>query len=166
MQINPATGQKIAEIAEADKADVDLAVKAARNAFSRVSAALLSVVHIFCHGIVFILQNSPWRTMDASNRGRLIFKLADLIERDSAYLASLESLDNGKPITEALLDVKNSVDSLRYYAGWADKIHGKVIPSDGKLFGFTRSEPVGVCGQVLNSGCVWNVLIKMIIFFR
>ncbi|KAH9389395.1 Retinal dehydrogenase 1 [Tyrophagus putrescentiae] len=134
--INPATGQKIAEIAEADKADVDLAVKAARNAFSR---------------------NSPWRTMDASNRGRLIFKLADLIERDSAYLASLESLDNGKPITEALLDVKNSVDSLRYYAGWADKIHGKVIPSDGKLFGFTRSEPVGVCGQIIP----WNFSLYM-----
>lgn len=60
--------------------------------------------------------------MDASNRGRLIYKLADLIERDTAYLASLESLDNGKPINEALLDVKNSVNSLRYYAGWADKV--------------------------------------------
>lgn len=72
---------------------------------------------------MFILQNSEWRTMDASARGRLLFKLADLIERDTAYMASLESLDNGKPINEALLDVKNSVDSLRYYAGWADKVY-------------------------------------------
>lgn len=72
---------------------------------------------------MFILQNSEWRTMDASARGRLIFKLAHLIERDTAYIASLESLDNGKPINEALLDVKNSVDSLRYYAGWADKVY-------------------------------------------
>ena len=99
--------------------------------------------------------------MDASNRGRLIFKLADLIERDSAYLASLESLDNGKPINEALLDVKNSVDSLRYYAGWADKIHGKVIPSDGKLFGFTRAEPVGVCGQVIFSRKFQSLILTL-----
>lgn len=87
--------------------------------------------------------------MDASQRGRLLFKLADLIERDADYLASLESLDNGKPFNEALMDVQGSVSSVRYYAAWADKIHGKVIPSDGKVFGFTRAEPVGVCGQII-----------------
>lgn len=99
--------------------------------------------------ILGMMQNSEWRTMDASKRGRLLFKLADLIERDTDHLASLESLDNGKPFREAVFDVQGSVQSLRYYAGWADKIHGKVIPTDGKLFGFTRAEPVGVCGQVI-----------------
>ncbi|KAJ6223540.1 hypothetical protein RDWZM_002085 [Blomia tropicalis] len=129
--INPANGQTIAEVAEADKADVDLAVKAARKAFTR---------------------NSEWRSMDASKRGRLLFKLADLIERDTNYLASLESSDNGKPIHEAVIDVKSSAASIRYYAGFADKIHGKTIPMDGNYFGFTRAEPVGVCGQIIP----WN----------
>lgn len=90
--------------------------------------------------------------MDASKRGRLLFKLADLIERDATYLASLESFDNGKPFQEALIDVKSSVSSVRYYAGFADKIHGKTVPMDGKYFGFTRAEPVGVCGQIIP----WN----------
>lgn len=129
--INPANGQTIAEVAEADKADIDLAVKAARKAFTR---------------------NSEWRSMDASKRGRLLFKLADLIERDTNYLASLESSDNGKPIHEAVIDVKSSAASIRYYAGFADKIHGKTIPMDGNYFGFTRAEPVGVCGQIIP----WN----------
>lgn len=126
--VNPATGETISEVAEADKRDVDLAVSAARGAFSR---------------------RSEWRTMDASHRGRLLFKLADLIERDQDYLASLESLDNGKPFRESLIDVANSVSSIRYYAGWADKVHGKVIPADGKVFGYTRAEPIGVCGQIV-----------------
>ena len=90
--------------------------------------------------------------MDASKRGRLLFKLADLIERDAGYLASLESFDNGKPFAEAMMDVKSSMGCLRYYAAYADKIHGKVIPMDGKFFGFTRAEPVGVCGQIIP----WN----------
>ena len=72
---------------------------------------------------------SPWRTMDASQRGRLINKLADLIERDSRYLAELETLNNGKPIGEAEFDMYCALGCLRYYAGWADKIHGQHIPA-------------------------------------
>jgi acyl-CoA reductase-like NAD-dependent aldehyde dehydrogenase len=87
--------------------------------------------------------------MDASQRGRLIFKLADLIERDIDYLGSLETLDNGKPFNDAIWDMNAAIASLRYYAGWADKIHGKVIPADGPLFAFTRAEPMGVCGQII-----------------
>ena len=129
--VNPATGKVIAQVAEAQKEDIDLAVKAARKAFS---------------------LDSPWRTMDASKRGRLMFKLADLMERDLDYLASLESFDNGKPFTEAVMDVKGSIGTIRYYAGFADKIHGKTIPMDGNYFAFTRAEPVGVCGQIIP----WN----------
>lgn len=97
--------------------------------------------------------------MNASKRGRMLYTLADLIERDADYLASLECLDNGKPFHEAALDVKSSADSIRYYAGFADKIHGKVIPTDGKLFGFTRAEPVGVCGQIIPVSMIQNIPI-------
>lgn len=105
--------------------------------------------------------------MDASKRGQLLFKLADLIERDRDYLANLESLDNGKPLRESTGDVINSVKSLRYYAGWADKIHGKTIPADGNVFGFTRAEPVGVCGQIIPVSLVvvCCCLQTLIVFF-
>lgn len=134
---NPANGQVIAEVQHANKADVDKAVKAARNAFK---------------------LGSPWRTMDASERGALINKLADLIERDRTYLASLETLDNGKPYKDSYFgDLYASIKNLRYYAGWADKIHGNVLPADGKYFAYTRHEPVGVCGQIIP----WNFPILM-----
>ncbi|XP_029673290.1 aldehyde dehydrogenase, mitochondrial [Formica exsecta] len=135
--INPATGEVIAEVQEGDSADIDFAVQAANKAFKR---------------------HSPWRTMDASYRGVLLNKLADLIERDHKYLASLETLDNGKPYSSAYhVDVPFSVQVLRYYAGWADKNHGKVIPADGKVFAYTRHEPVGVCGQIIP----WNFPMLM-----
>ncbi|XP_070165844.1 aldehyde dehydrogenase, mitochondrial [Polyergus mexicanus] len=135
--INPATGEVIAEVQEGDSADIDVAVQAANKAFKR---------------------HSPWRTMDASYRGVLLNKLADLIERDHKYLASLETLDNGKPYSSAYhVDVPFSVQVLRYYAGWADKNHGKVIPADGKVFAYTRHEPVGVCGQIIP----WNFPMLM-----
>ncbi|XP_060804397.1 aldehyde dehydrogenase, mitochondrial [Amyelois transitella] len=134
---NPATGKVIAEVQQAGKADVDKAVKAAREAFK---------------------LGSPWRTMDASDRGVLINRLADLIERDKAYLASLETLDNGKPYSAAYHgDVSAVIKNLRYYAGWADKNHGKVVPTDGKYFAYTRHEPVGVCGQIIP----WNFPLLM-----
>lgn len=119
------------------QADVDKAVEAARRAFK---------------------LGSKWRTMDASSRGHLICKviriiifliieeifsifsvalialqLADLIERDAEYLAALETLNNGKPLPEAQLDMVFAVKCLRYYAGWADKIHGQTIPAGTKL---------------------------------
>ncbi|XP_077530769.1 aldehyde dehydrogenase 1A1-like [Haemaphysalis longicornis] len=129
---NPATEQKIVEVQEGQKEDIDAAVKAARAAFQR---------------------GSVWRTMDASKRGLLLNKLADLIERDAEYIASLESVDNGKPIRNALGDVSVSVRCLRYAAGFADKIHGNTIPADGQLFVYTRREPIGVIGQIIP----WNV---------
>ncbi|UYV60901.1 hypothetical protein LAZ67_1002730 [Cordylochernes scorpioides] len=135
--LNPATGAVLCRVQEADQAEVDLAVQIARQAMHRTS---------------------PWRTMDASERGRLIHKLADLVERDTDYLASLEVLDNGKPLHEALLDVAASASALRYYAQWCDKIHGHTIPADGDALTFTRKEPVGVCGQITP----WNYPVVMV----
>ena len=90
---------------------------------------------------------SPWRTSSGAARAVLMHKLADLMERDAAHLASLECLDNGKPYNIALnVDVPASIACLRYYAGWADKIQGKVIPTAGNFLSYTRHEPVGVAG--------------------
>ncbi|KAJ1531964.1 hypothetical protein ONE63_000601 [Megalurothrips usitatus] len=136
--INPATGEPIAEIQEGGKADIDKAVKAANDAFR---------------------LGSPWRTMDASQRGYLLNRLADLIDRDAVYLASLETIDNGKPYSMALpVDVKGAANNLRYFAGWADKFHGKTIPMDGSFFAFTRQEPVGIVGAILP----WNFPIMLL----
>ncbi|XP_054166470.1 aldehyde dehydrogenase, mitochondrial-like [Oppia nitens] len=129
--INPVTGKVITRVQEGDKADIDKAVKAARLAFKR---------------------GSVWRTIDASERGRLLNRLADLIERDVDYLASLETLDNGMPYKRAVHEIRGGLGLLRYYAGWPDKVHGKVIPADGQVFAFTRVEPIGVCGQIIP----WN----------
>ena len=134
--INPATEEVIAQVAEGDAADVDLAVKAARKAF----------------------ENGPWRKMDARDRGRLMNKLADLIEKNTDELAALETLDNGKPIRERRnADLPLVIDCFRYYAGWADKIHGKTIPVRGNYFCYTRREPVGVVGQIIP----WNFPMLM-----
>lgn len=135
--VNPATGEVITMVEEGDKADVEKAVKAARAAFE---------------------LNSEWRQMDASERGRLLFRLADLIERDRVYLASLETLDNGKPYTNSFSgDVELVIKNLRYFAGWADKLQGKTIPTDGPHFAYTRHEPIGVCGQIIP----WNFPLLM-----
>jgi aldehyde dehydrogenase (NAD+) len=134
--INPATEEVIAQVAEGDAADVDLAVKAARAAFDK----------------------GPWRTLDARERGRLMNKLADLIEEDADELAQLETLDNGKPIRESRHgDLPLTIDCLRYYAGYADKIHGQTIPIRGNYFCYTRREPVGVVGQIIP----WNFPMLM-----
>ncbi|XP_005403230.1 PREDICTED: aldehyde dehydrogenase, mitochondrial [Chinchilla lanigera] len=135
--VNPSTGEVICQVAEGDKEDVDKAVKAARAAFQ---------------------VGSPWRRMDASERGRLLYRLADLIERDRTYLAALETLDNGKPyVISYLVDLDMVLKCIRYYAGWADKYHGKTIPIDGDFFSYTRHEPVGVCGQIIP----WNFPLLM-----
>ena len=135
--INPATGEVLAQVAEADATDVDLAVKAARKAFH---------------------SKSPWRRMSASERGKLIGRLADLIEKHANDLATLESLDNGKPRHVALAaDVALTIACYRYYAGWADKIQGKTIPINGDYFCYTRHEPVGVVGQIIP----WNFPLLM-----
>ncbi|CAH3020580.1 unnamed protein product, partial [Porites evermanni] len=129
--INPVTEEKICDVAEGDKADVDKAVQAAASAFK---------------------LGSPWRTMDASERGRLLYKLADLVERDLDYLASLETLDSGKLFADSVDDMDLTVKGFRYYAGWADKISGKTISADGPYFVYTRHEPVGVVGAIT----AWN----------
>lgn len=135
--LNPATGEVICQVQEGDKVDVDKAVKAATAAFKRGSA---------------------WRRMDASARGRLCNKLADLIERDRKYIASLETLDNGKPFKDAYnIDLPLTINTFRYYAGYADKNVGQTIPVDGDLFCYTRHEPVGVCGQIIP----WNFPLAM-----
>uniref|UniRef100_A0A8C7V9A3 Aldehyde dehydrogenase 1 family, member A2 n=1 Tax=Oncorhynchus mykiss TaxID=8022 RepID=A0A8C7V9A3_ONCMY len=134
---NPASGEQICEVQEAEKADVDKAVQAARLAFT---------------------LGSVWRRMDASERGRLLAKLADLVERDSAYLATIESMDSGKPFLPTLfVDLQGTIKTLRYYAGYADKIHGTSIPMDGDYLTFTRHEPIGVCGQIIP----WNFPLMM-----
>ncbi|VDO98486.1 unnamed protein product [Heligmosomoides polygyrus] len=134
---NPSDGKLITAVAEGDKADVDKAVKAASDAFR---------------------LGSPWRRMDAAQRGELMNKLADLMERDRVLLASLETLDNGKPYAVAYhADLPLSIKCFRYYAGWADKNHGKTIPIAGDHFTYTRHEPVGVCGQIIP----WNFPLLM-----
>ena len=134
--LHPATEEVIAQVAEGDAADVDAAVAAARDAF----------------------ENGPWRTIDARERGRLMHRLADLIEDDLDELAALESLDNGKPIRDArAADLPLTIDCLRYYAGYADKIHGQTIPVRGNYFTYTRREPVGVAGQIIP----WNFPMLM-----
>jgi aldehyde dehydrogenase (NAD+) len=135
--INPATGEVLAHVAEADAADVDLAVKAARKAFHSKAA---------------------WRRMSASERGKLLNRLADLIEKHIDELATLESLDNGKPRHVAMAaDLPLVIACYRYYAGWADKIQGKTIPINGDYFCYTRHEPVGVVGQIIP----WNFPLLM-----
>uniref|UniRef100_A0A5F8HDA6 aldehyde dehydrogenase (NAD(+)) n=1 Tax=Monodelphis domestica TaxID=13616 RepID=A0A5F8HDA6_MONDO len=135
---NPANEEKICEVEEGDKEDVDKAVKAARSAFQ---------------------IGSPWRTMDASERGRLLNRLADLIERDRLLLATLESVNGGKVFSNAyLMDLGGCVKILRYFASWADKNQGRTIPIDGKYFSYTRHEPVGVCGQIIP----WNFPLLML----
>ncbi|KAG8455015.1 hypothetical protein GDO86_001289 [Hymenochirus boettgeri] len=135
--IDPSNGQVIAYVAEAEKADVDVAVKAAREAFK---------------------LGSPWRRMDASQRGELLYRLANLVERDRVYLASLETMDNGKPFTQSYsVDLNAVVNVYKYFAGIADKYHGKTIPMDGNFFCYTQHEPVGVCGQIIP----WNFPLVM-----
>jgi aldehyde dehydrogenase (NAD+) len=135
--VNPSTGEEICQIAEADAADVDKAVHAARRAF----------------------EHGPWRKLPASQRGRMLHRLADLIEKHADELAALESLDNGKPVSIAkAVDVAATVGCFRYFAGWSDKVHGKTIPVDGDFFCYTRHEPVGVVGQIIP----WNFPMLML----
>jgi aldehyde dehydrogenase (NAD+) len=134
--INPTNGDVIAHVAEGEAVDVNKAVKAARRAF----------------------DDGPWRKMNARERGRLLYKLADLVEQHKEELAALETLDNGKPIRDSLgADLPLAIDCYRYYAGWADKIEGKTIPINGPYFCYTRHEPVGVAAQIIP----WNFPILM-----
>ena len=132
---NPATGETIAKVAHATKHDVDLAVNAARKA----------------------LDKGPWSRIDACDRGKLMFKLADLIESHSEELARLEALNCGKTITDSRGDLGGVVNTIRYYAGWADKIEGKTVPVRGNFLSYTLRQPVGVVGQIIP----WNFPLLM-----
>jgi len=136
---NPATGELLARVAEADSVDVDRAVTAARGAFT----------------------SGPWPKMTPSERGRLLWRLADLLEQHLDEFAELESLDNGKPYTVAqVADVPLAVDLLRYMAGWATKIEGNTIPisaRDARYLAYTLREPIGVIGQIIP----WNFPLLM-----
>jgi betaine-aldehyde dehydrogenase len=132
---NPSTGKTFAEVAEGDKADVDKAVAAARKAYE-----------------------GKWSKMSARDRGRLLYKLSQLIERDAAQLAELETRDNGKPIKESTyIDLPGVVENFEYFAGWATKIEGETIPVPGQMFNYTLREPLGVCGQIIP----WNFPLLM-----
>ena len=139
---NPATGEVLARVAEGDREDIDRAVKAARDAF----------------------ETGRWSQLTASERGRAIWKLADLLEENLEEFAELESLDNGKPLKIArAADVPLAVDLFRYFAGWATKIEGNTIPISvpyapgAKFLAYTLREPVGVVGQIIP----WNFPLLM-----
>jgi len=135
---NPATGQVMAHVAQGEKEDIDRAVRAARRTF----------------------DSGPWHTMTPSMRGRLLNKLADLVEQHSEEFAQLESLDNGKPLSVArAADVPLAIDMFCYMAGWATKIEGNTIPMSfpGQYFAYTLREPVGVVGQIIP----WNFPLLM-----
>ena len=135
---NPADGEVICEVPEAESADVDRAVRAARNAF----------------------DNGPWSKMTSSERGRMIWRLADLIEQHTEEFAELESLDNGKPVAVArVADVPLAVDLFRYMSGWSTKLLGSTIPiSAGINFHtYTLREPIGVVAQIIP----WNFPLLM-----
>ena len=131
--INPATGEVLTQIVEASADDVAHAVQAARRAFDD--------------------RSGPWRKMSASERGRLIWKLADLVEKNIDELAEIETLDNGKPIFESrYVDMPMVADVLRYYAGLATKIHGETVNTLDAAFTYTLREAVGVVGMIV----AWN----------
>lgn len=133
---DPANGEVLAHVSEAQTEDVDKAVMAAQKAF----------------------DEGPWSKMSAAERGNLMYKLAELIEENKQELAEIDSLDNGKPLRELLeSDIPNAVGQFRYFAGWTTKILGQTIPVAGPYFNYTRNEPVGVVGQIIP----WNFPLMM-----
>ena len=128
--VNPATEEVLAEVAAGDAADVDNAVRAAKACF----------------------ESAAWRDLSARKRGRILFKAADLLENRLDEFARLESMQNGKTLFEAKIELTMTVNTLRYYAGWADKIVGDTLPVEGPFFAYTLREPVGVVGAIVP----WN----------
>lgn len=134
--INPATEEVIAHVAEADAADIDAAVKAARTAFNR-----------------------HWRRMEARERAKLLWRIGDLIMQNADELAALETMDNGKPIFESrYIDIPSAAETFYYYSGWCTKIEGETIPVPGDFFNYTLREPYGVCGIITP----WNFPLLMV----
>jgi acyl-CoA reductase-like NAD-dependent aldehyde dehydrogenase len=128
--VNPATEEVLGEVAAGDAADVGNAVRAAKACF----------------------ESSAWRELSARKRGRLLFKTADLLEARLEEFARLESAQNGKTLFEAKIELTMTVNTIRYYAGWADKIVGDTLPVDGPFLTYTLREPIGVVGAIVP----WN----------
>ena len=129
--INPATGEVLTQLADADERDADAAVQAASRAF----------------------REGPWPDMSAADRARMLWKIGDLIDKCNEDLGTLETLDNGKPIFESRqVDLPMAAEVFRYYAGWATKIHGETVPVGGPFLNYTLREPVGVVAAIVP----WN----------
>jgi len=134
--LNPATGKPIAKVAQGSAADIDRAVKAARAA----------------------LEHASWKKMPAGERGRLLYKLADLVEEHAEELSALEALNSGKTIRDSRGDVAGVVNWFRYYGGWADKIEGRTLPIAPPFMSYTLRQPIGVVGQIIP----WNFPLMML----
>ncbi|CAJ2500953.1 Uu.00g038060.m01.CDS01 [Anthostomella pinea] len=133
--INPTNEEEICSVEAATADDIDKAVAAARAA----------------------LNHESWRDITGTERGRLMFKLADLIEQDKETLATIETWDNGKPYGDSLGDLDEVLACIRYYAGYADKIHGETIPTTPQKLVYTLKQPIGVCAQIIP----WNYPLGM-----
>ena len=133
--INPATEEVIASVAAAGEQDVDRAVLSARATF----------------------ESDKWRKMSARQRGEAVWRLGELILKNKEELARLETLNNGKPVFESMIDVRLAAATYKYYGGWADKIHGETIPVDGPFLNYTLREPLGVVGAIVP----WNFPISL-----
>jgi betaine-aldehyde dehydrogenase len=133
--INPATQDVIARVPDGDAFDVDAAVQAARRAF----------------------ESAPWNGVTAQERGRILFRLAQVVRDNAAQLAELETINNGKPIIEAEFDIADVATCFEYYGGLATKIHGDVIPVPDNALSLALREPIGVCGQIIP----WNYPLLM-----
>ncbi len=128
---NPATGDELTVLAEAGERDVDASMAAARKAFA----------------------SGAWPDMSASERGKILWKIGDLVDKYNEELGTLETLDNGKPIFESRqVDVPMVAEVFRYYAGWATKIHGETVPVKGPFLNYTLREPIGVVAAIVP----WN----------
>lgn len=132
---NPGTGELLAEVASASEDDVDAAVRAAREAF----------------------DSGPWPRLDAAERSRILWRMSDLLEERSDQLTTLETLDNGKPLREAQIDLTQTIDCFRYFAGWSTKLGGDTLPVRGQVLNYTLREPVGVVGAIVP----WNFPLLM-----
>ncbi|GMM55981.1 aldehyde dehydrogenase (NADP(+)) [Maudiozyma humilis] len=133
--INPSTEEEICHVYEGREDDVEAAVEAADVAFN----------------------NNSWATIDPLDRGKALWRLADLIEKDKEIVASIESLDNGKAIMNARIDVQLVINYLKASAGYADKLDGRLINTGASHFNYTKREPLGICGQIIP----WNFPLLM-----
>src|SRR2546426_3031184 len=133
--INPATEECLAEVAEGDAADIDVAVQSARTCF----------------------DSKDWQGLSPRKRGALLFRLADLLEQRAKDFAELETRNNGKPLFESRIDIAMAAQTYRYYAGWADKLTGHTLPVDGPFLAYTLREPVGVVGAIVP----WNFPLNL-----